>query len=134
MLALERFSATRIVALPQAIDAAAWPAGALVFRLAPDEVLITPAMDSPAVGDPHAIVELETGFSAVWIDREKAIDLLERECDWELPPKGQRDNPELPIFAQGLVAGLPVKVWFERERVLFIVASPYAEELAERLR
>jgi len=63
----------------------------------------------------------------VWIDHVTAIDLLERECDWELP----RDRP---AFAQGIVAGLPVKVWFERERVLFIVAAPFAADLAERLR
>ena len=127
MPALERFPATRIVAHPRAIDASVWPEGSLVFRLAPDEVLITPAIAATAVDDPHAIVELETGFSAVWIDHVTAIDLLERECDWELP----RDRP---AFAQGIVAGLPVKVWFERERVLFIVAAPFAADLAERLR
>ena len=128
MPALDRFTATRIVARPGAIDAAAWPGGSLVFRLAPDEVLIAPAMNATAVDDPHAIVELETGFSGAWIDRVSAIDLLERECDWEFPAVDR------PALAQGLVAGLPVKVWFERDRVLFIVASPFAAELAERLR
>lgn len=127
MHALERFTATRIVALPEAIDGAAWPQGTLAFRLAPDEVLITPALNAMAVDDPHAIVELETGFSAVWINHVTAIDVLERECDWELPQ-------ERPAFRQGLVAGLPAKVWFERERVLFIVASPFAANLLERLR
>lgn len=127
MRALERFTGTRVVALPRAIDAAAWPEGTLAFRLAPDEVLVTPAVNVTAVDDPHAIVELETGFSAVWLDHVAAIDWLERECDWELPP-------DRPAFAQGLVAGLPVKIWFERDRVLFIVASPLAADLAERLR
>ena len=127
MHALERFTATRIVALPQAIDEAVWPLGTLVFRLAADEVLIAPALNAMTMDDPHAIVELETGFSAVWIDHVTAIDVLERECDWELPQ-------ERPAFCQGLVAGLPVKAWFERERVLFIVASPFAVDLMERLR
>lgn len=127
MPALERFTGTRIVALPQAIDAAVWPEGALAFRVAPDEVLVTPAVNVAAVDDPHAIVELETGFSAVWLDHVAAIDLLERECDWELPH-------ERPAFAQGIVAGLPLKIWFERDRVLFIVASPFAADLMERLR
>ena len=127
MPALERFTGTRVVALPRAIDAAAWPEGTLAFRLAPDEVMVTPAVNVTAVDDPHAIVELETGFSAVWLDHVAAIDLLERECDWELPQ-------ERPAFAQGLVAGLPVKLWFERDRVLFIVASPLAADLTERLR
>lgn len=135
MPALERFTGTRIVALPQAIDAAVWPERALVFRLAPDEVLVSAVVNATAVDDAHAIVELETGFSAVWLDRVTAIDVLERECDWELPVGiGQCGNPERPIFAQGLVAGLPVKVWFERDRVLFIVASAFAADLMERLR
>lgn len=127
MPALERFTGTRVVALPRAIDAAVWPEGTLAFRLAPDEVLVTPAVNVTAVDDPHAIVELESGFSAVWLDHVAAIDLLERECDWELPQ-------DRPAFTQGLVAGLPVKVWFERDRVLFVVASPLAADLTERLR
>ena len=127
MRAFEGLSGTRIVALPQAIDTAAWPEGALVLRLAPDEVLLTVAVERAAVQDPHAIIERETGFSFVWLDHVAAIDFLERECDWELPQ-------ERPAFAQGTVAGLPLKVWFEHDRVLFIVASPYAADLAERLR
>jgi hypothetical protein len=125
--ALDRFTGTRVVALPRAIDAAVWPEGTLAFRLAPDEVLLTPAVNVTALDDPHAIVELESGFSAMWLDHVAAVDLLERECDWELPQ-------ERPAFAQGLVAGLPVKIWFERDRVLFIVASPLAADLTERLR
>ena len=127
MHAPDRLTGTRIVSTSEAIDAAVWPEGARVFRLAPDEVLVTPAVSAAAVDDPHAIVELETGFSAVWLDHVAAIGVLERECDWELPQ-------ERPAFAQGIVAGLPVKVWFERDRVLFIVASPYAADLMERLR
>ena len=127
MPALERFTGTRNVSLREPIDAADWPKDALVFRLAPDEMLVSAVVDSTAVADPHAIVELETGFSAVWLDHVIAIDLLERECDWELPL-------ERPAFAQGIVAGLPVKLWFERDRVLFIVASPFAADLMERLR
>ena len=134
MPALERFAGTRIVALPDAIDAAAWPKGALVFRLAPDEVLVTAVVNAAAVDDPHAIVEPETGFWSVSLDHLAAIDFLERECDWELPPMGQWGNPELPMFAQGIVAGLPMKVWFEHTRVLFIVASSFAADLMERLR
>ncbi len=137
MRALDRFTGTRIVALPHAIDRAAWPAGALVFRLAPDEVLVTAAVSATAVGDEHAIVEPETGFSCVWLDHVAAVDFLERECDWELPTMRQWGNDPGTFgaaFAQGLVAGLPLKIWFERDRVLFIVASPFAADLAERLR
>jgi hypothetical protein len=124
---LERFSATRIVARPDALDSAQWPEGALAFRLAPDEVLVTAVVHASAINDPHAIVERETGFSWAWLDRETAIDFLERECDWELPHT-------LPALAQGLVAGLHVKVWLEADRVLFIVASPFAADFMEALR
>ena len=127
MHVLERFEGTRIVALPVAIDAAKWPDNALVFRLAADEVLVTGTVAAAVVDDPHAIVERETGFSTVWLETAVAADFLQGECDWELPL-------ERPAFAQGIVAGLPMKVWFERDRVLLIVASPFAADLMERLR
>ena len=126
MHVLERLTGTRVVALPRAIDSAAWPTGALVLRLAADEVFVGADVDPASVNDPHAIVERETGFSGVWLERVAAIDFLQRECDWELPD-------DSPAFAQGIVAGLPAKVLFERDRVLFVVASPFAADLAERL-
>jgi hypothetical protein len=125
--ALERLLATRIVALQKAIDEAAWPEGSLVLRIAADEVLVTAVVDSTAVADPHAIVERETGLSSVWLESAEALDFLERECDWELPT-------ERPAFAQGMVAGVPLKMWFERDRVLFLVPAPFAVDLSERLR
>ena len=156
MRALERLTGTRIVASPAAIDSAFWPSDARVFRLAADEVFVDAAIDAAWIDDPHAIVVRETGFSGVWIERAAAIDFLQRECDWELSPVAEvpevpevpgfsavpevPEVPEVPgfspgqAFAQGLVAGLPVKVWFEAERVLFFVASPLAADLAERLR
>jgi hypothetical protein len=54
------------------------------------------------------------------------MDFLTRECEWELP----RDRP---AFAQGAVAGLAMKLWFEHGRVLFVVPAPFAHELEERL-
>ncbi len=127
MRVVERLNGTRIVAMPAAINTATWPKGALAFRLAPDEVLVTTTVAASVVDDAHAIVERETGFSAAWVDNAEAMDFLERECDWELPR-------ERPAFAQGMVAGLPLKLWFEQDRVLMVVASPYAADLAERLR
>jgi hypothetical protein len=90
-------------------------------------VLVNASVDPKAIADPHAIVECETGYSAVWLERSVALEFLERECDWELPR-------ETPAFAQGIVAGLPLKIWFETERVLLIVASAFAIDLEERLR
>jgi hypothetical protein len=131
--ALERLTGTRIVSTPEVIDSTVWPRDVRVFRLAPDEVFVDAAIDPAWIDDADAIVVRETGFSGVWMERSAAIDFLQRECDWELPGMGQWGN-EVPAFAQGLVAGLPVKVWFEADRVLFFVASPLAQDFAERLR
>jgi hypothetical protein len=124
--ALERMTATRIVATPAALDAAVWPAAALALRFASDEVFVTAEIAANFINDLHAIVVSETGFVAVWLPTDEAIDFLERSCEWELPH-------ERPAFAQGMVAGLPLKLWFEAERVLFIVPAPFAADLEERL-
>lgn len=138
MRVLDRLAATRIVALPDAIDAAVWPEGAIVLRFAADEALVIADVPSSALADPHAIVERETGYVAIWLPHAEAVDVLARECDWELPrsmgPWGNGFVADRPACAQGMVAGLPVKLWFEHDRVLFVAASPFAAELAERLR
>ena len=123
---LKLIAATRIVATPAALDAAAWPQGALALRVAPDEALVTAAITADMVDDPHAIVEHDTGFVGAWVESDEALDFLERSCEWELPR-------ERPAFAQGSVAGLPVKLWLEEDRVLFLVPVPYATDLEERM-
>lgn len=129
MHAPEPMIATRIVATPTALDAVAWPADALVLRIAPDEVMITDDVGQDLIlpHDPHAIVTTETGFVSVWLVANEAIEFLERSCEWELPAIRL-------AFAQGMVAGLPLKLWFEAERVLFITPAPFAADLEERLR
>lgn len=128
MPALERLTATRFVATPAALDTVAWPADALVLRIAPDEVLITSVVgqDLILLHDPHAIVASETGLVGVWLAMNEAMGFLERSCEWE-PPR------ERPAFAQGAVAGLPMKLWFEPERVLFIVPAPFGADLEARM-
>ncbi len=121
-----RLEATRIVAAPEALDAAAWPPDAVALRIAPDEVLVTGEVAAGAVADPHAIVERETGFSGAWLTAEEAADALARACAWE-PPS------ERPAFAQGAVAEVPVKLWLEDHRSLWIVPTPYAHDLTEQL-
>ena len=121
----ERVHTTRIVATPAALDAARWPAGHVALRTAADEVLITPPLASPQVADEHAIVLADGSFFGGWIAPASALAVLERECEWEVPHAR-------PAFAQGMVAGLPVKLWFESERVLVLVAEPLAHDLAER--
>ena len=125
MPVFERVHTTRIVATPAALDAARWPAGHIALRTAADEVLITPPLAEPKVADEHAIVLADSSFCGGWIAAALALTVLERECEWELPRAR-------PAFAQGMVAGLPLKLWFESERVLVLVAGPFAHELAER--
>lgn len=126
MHALNRIGGTRIVATPTALDAAHWPSDALVLRLAADEVFVTAPVAADTIADPHAIVAPDGGFASVWLPTAEALDFLERACEWELPH-------DRPAFAQGMVAGLAVKLWLEEERVLFVVPAPFAMELAERM-
>ena len=120
------FECTHIVADPNALDEADWPEGSLCLRIAPDEVLVTAEVAAGDVDDPHAIVERETGFSALWLDEAEAMERLARTCAWELPA-------ERPAFAQGSVADIPVKLWFEKGRVLFLTQSSWVADLEERL-
>lgn len=126
MLALDRIFATRIAATPQALDSAAWPDGALVLRLAPDEALVTPMLADFHLSDPHAIVVSDSGFAGAWLAAAEALEVLQRCCEWQLP--GHR-----PAFAQGAVAGIPAKLWFEEDRVFFLVPAPFAHDFQERV-
>ncbi len=122
---VSRIQGTRIASTAAAIDgidAAAFPAGALVLRLAADEVFVTAAVSTDVVNDPHAIVEPDGGFVGAWVNAPEALAILARHCEWEQPQ-------QRPAFAQGAVAGLAVKLWFEADRVLFVVSAPYAADL-----
>jgi hypothetical protein len=126
VLAFERLRLLRIVATPSVLDGAVWPEGAIVMRSAPDEVLALSGSAPELKDDPHAIVESEEGFAALWLPAAEALDLLQRTCCWELPS-------HRPAFAQGAVAGLPVKLWFDRERILFLAPAPYVADFEERI-
>ncbi|MBI3243836.1 MAG: hypothetical protein HYZ49_16250 [Chloroflexi bacterium] len=126
MPALNRLPATRIVATPSALDAAAWPANILALRIASDEVLVTPPAPEIKLNDPHAIFEPDSGFADVWLAADEALKFLERECEWELPA-------ERPAFAQGMVAGIAAKLWLESDRVLIIVPAPFVADFEERM-
>jgi hypothetical protein len=120
---VNRIVGTRIASTLAAIDAAQFPSGALVLRLAPDEVFVAAAVSADAIADPHAIVEPDAGFVGAWVNADEALAILTRHCEWE-PPQ------QRPAFAQGAVGGLATKLWFEADRVLFAVPAPYASELA----
>jgi len=127
---LRPLEATRAVAAPAALDAltadAPWPGDALALRTAPDELFVTALPNFEVAGDPHAIVERETGFSCVWLDAADTAALLDRECDWERPAGG-------PALAQGEIAGIPVKLWFEAKRTLLLAPAPFAAAFQRRL-
>jgi hypothetical protein len=137
---------TRIVATAAALEAARWPTGSIALRVAPDEMLIVrngaadraesvdptlvsllPLVSLVGAADPHAIIEEDSGWRGAWVPAAQALALVERACRWE-PPRAR------PAFAQGALADLPVKIWFEHEQVLFIVAAPFAADLEARLR
>lgn len=122
---LERLEGLRIIANAQALDAAVWPNGSRVFRLAADDVFLL-GDGEVHLDDPHAIVELETGFSGMSMEPAAALDWLESTCEWELPV-------QRPAFAQGAVAGLAVKLWFDETEVFVMTASALAAELEERM-
>jgi hypothetical protein len=123
VFAPEPVVATRIAAVPEALDALALEAGIVALRLAPDDLLVL-ADISPAVADPDAVVAPDPGWAGVWLEAGAARELLARHADWPLPADG---------LAQGAVAGVPVKVVVAGDRTLLLVPSAYTAELVERL-
>lgn len=123
---VELLRARRVVARPEVLDRVVWPEGSAVMRLAPDDVLLL-GEGMVVIDDPHAIVADEPGFSAVELDETRVLEILGRHAGWE-PPTHR------PCLAQGMVAGLPLKVWFDQGRALLIVPTPFAHELEDRLR
>jgi hypothetical protein len=122
---LEPLRGLRVVADPDALDAARWTGDdILVLRLVPDDAL---AIGATAVdlADEHAIVEDERGYVGAWSD---AVEVA-RHAEWPLPVAR-------PALAQGAIAGVPAKVWLPGggdERVLLVVTAAAAATLAERL-
>ena len=121
----ERLEATRIVAAPGALDEIESPDGGRLVRLAPDDLLALPPLARVDVADPHAIVEPEAGFSAAWFDRSE-LPRLQALSAWEFPLRR-------PAFAQGHLAGIPVKALFGESGVLVLVPAVLAHHLEERL-
>ena len=119
----------RITAKPAAIDAATWPAEAIVVRVAPDDLLVIDASldDAAAVvaADPHAIVEDEPMFRGAWLTDAQFEQLVHR-IEWPLPS-------HRPAMAQGMVCGLAIKLVLKAERTLLIVSGSAFHEVPDRL-
>jgi hypothetical protein len=121
---IEPLRGHHVVADPAAIDAlvAALPARTTTLRFAPDEVLVL-GVASIRLDDPHAIVEDETGYVALTVERA----VVERHTEWRLPAAG--------AIARGSIAGVPAKLtWLPDGRAWVVTQAAYAHELASRLR
>lgn len=121
----EIIPAQRVVAEPGALDSATWPSSAIVMRLAPDEALVVGG-SVPSLDDPHAIIEPEEGFVGVELGRAEVREWMAREAEWDIPAEG-------PCFAQGMVAGLPVKIQADGDRALIVTRASLRHDLGERL-
>lgn len=121
MAIVQQLTGYRIVDDPANLDTviAALPAQIAVLRFAPDEALI---VGGSAFSFSDAIVEPETGFVAVTVDRE----IVARHTEWPLPAAGG--------VAQGAIAGVPSKlVWLPDGRAWIVTQAAYVADLLDRL-
>lgn len=125
MLALETVPGIRVAASPETLDRASWSEGTIVLRLAPDDLLAIGAAQVD-VRDEHVISVPETGFVGMWLTREQLGHWVMPHIEWSLPEAR-------PALAQGLIAGVPAKLWLDGDRALLLCAAAYAHELADRL-
>lgn len=123
MRAPEALRGVRVVADPSVLDALTWPDGVAPLRLAPDDLFALGAAPTEVAG---ALVEEETGFVGWWLAFEELHEPLLEHVDWPLPQT-------LPALAQGLIAGVPAKLWLTDDRALLFCPAAYAHELEERL-
>ncbi len=126
MPGLEAILGLRVMASPKALDAAPWASEAVVLRFAPDDAFAIGATGVD-LADEHAIVAAETGFVGVWLTTDELIERVVPHIEWPLPVAR-------PALAQGLIAGVPAKLWLAEDRALLLCAGAYAHELTERLR
>jgi hypothetical protein len=116
----------RVAAVPAALDSALWPPECIVLRVAPDEAVVVGDGDL-VVDDRHALVEDDASLAVIELPLSEAREVLARLGDWEWPVPGK------PL-SQGLIAGIPAKVWTGSDRVLLIVPTSYLHEVEVRLR
>ena len=126
MRAPDRLDGLRVVATPEALDHAWFEGDVVVLRIAADEVLAIGAVFAE-VPDEHAIVEPETGFVGWGLTAAEFERHVARHVEWTLPT-------ERPALAQGLAAGMPVKLWFDHDRILLVVSRGLAHEAVDRFR
>jgi hypothetical protein len=119
----EPLTGLRVVAPAAALDALAWPDGVTPLRFAADDLF---ALGATTAELPGALVEDERGLVGWWLTVEELHDHLLEHVDWPLPAAR-------PAFSQGLIAGVPARLWLTHERVLLLASAAYAHELMDRL-
>ena len=124
MHAPEPLRALRVVGSPGALDELAGPDDNPMLRLAPDDMLVIGAASVQVAGE-NLVVD-EAGFVGWWLTPEEVREQVLPHVDWPLPTAR-------PALAQGLVAGVPAKLWLTEDRALLLCAAAYAHELEERL-
>jgi hypothetical protein len=82
--------------------------------------------DTPTVDDPDAIVERDNGWAGTWLTSADFDHQVAPFIEWSLPI-------ERPALAQGRVAGVAAKIWFEADLVLVACRATQAHELNDRL-
>ena len=126
MRAPEPLTGLRVVAKPAALDAIAVSGGSAtwtVLRIAPDDAIVTGTAHL-TVDDPFAIVEPEYAF-VHWRLTTAEFEEITRHIEWPLPAAGR--------LGQGLISGVPAKVFIASDHVMLIVSASLADELSERL-
>ncbi|MGH2477238.1 MAG: hypothetical protein ACRDIL_18415 [Candidatus Limnocylindrales bacterium] len=124
----------RVIATPEALDAAIWRDSGpgpddfepLVLRFAPDEAFAVGATGA-SVPDPDAIIVGEAGFVALMFPAEEFVGRVVPHIEW--PPPRTR-----PAFAQGTIAGVPAKLYLDPTgaATIFVLAA-YVDDLLDRL-
>ena len=116
----------RVVAGAQSLDGIEWPEDAVVLRLARDEVLVLTELDKLVVSDEHVIAEEEAGFSSSKLTQVEFDQLVRPHIDWAIPSTR-------PALGQGLVSGVPCKLWLADDSVLVLCLTAHVHELEARL-
>jgi hypothetical protein len=120
----EPLAALRVIAAPEALDNLTLADEHPALRLAPDDMLVIGAASAQVMGD-HLIVD-ESGFVGWWLTPDEVTSHVLPHVDWPLPTAR-------PGLAQGLIAGVPAKLWLAEDRALLVCPAAYVHELMERL-
>ena len=124
MRAPEPLPALRVVAAQEALDDFTVADEHPALRLAPDDMLVIGAASAEIVGE-NLIVD-EAGFVGWWLTPDEVTTHVLPHVDWPLPTAR-------PALAQGLIAGVPAKLWLAEDRALLLCNAAYAHEMMERL-